>query len=490
MDDLKSRVLKGTFWAFMERFGLQLVGFGVTVVLSRLLSPNDYGTLALLSIFTCIVGNLVDSGFAQALIQKKDATELEYNSVFWFSCFASILGYLVLFAAAPAVARFYKVPELCLILRVTSISLVFNAMNSVQRAVLTKKMLFHLSFRISLAAAVVAGIVGVALALNGFGPWALVWHSVASGLCSVLMFWWLIGWRPQLMFSGKSLRGLFGFGWKVTASFFVDQLYGNLSGVLIGKFYTRADLAFVDKGRSLPGTVMMAVNGSIERVCYPALAEMQDDPARFKSVLRRMIKTSTFVVFPMMVGLASCADVVIPLLFGEKWIPAVPFMQLVCLQYALRPFHSVNLRAILALGRSDVFIKLEVLKKIVGLALLAVSLPFGVLPFVVVSTVVGDPLCVIINAWPNRKLINYTVRQQVQDVIPSALISGMMGLAILPLNYLPLNRLLILFVQIPMGVVIYFSLAYLFKVDAFEETSAILSDRLPCIQSLKRRLRG
>lgn len=461
---LKQKVVSGFIWALLERFSVQGVSFVVSMVLARLLTPSDYGTVALLTIFIALSGVLVDSGFGNALVQKKEATEEDFNSVFYLSLMLSGVLYGILFFAAPWVADFYKTPALVGLLRLLALTLIFNAINGVQNAELSRKMLFHLSFRISLIGSFVTAVVGIALAFRGYGPWALAWSSISGGFVGVLTRWYFIAWRPRLMFSWRALKGLFCFGWKLTISALLDVGYGNLYGLIIGRFYSRADLAFVNKGRAVPQLAMDAINGTLGRVAFPALAQVQDKRDVVRETMRRMIATSTFFVFPLMTGCAVCAEDIVYLLFGTQWGMAVPYVHIACFTFALWPFHTINLQAINALGRSDLFLMLEIIKKGLGLTLLIFSIPYGVWWMMALGAFVTGPLSVIINAWPNRKLLNYTIGMQLRDIFPSAFLCVLMACVIYPLNWLPLPTWGILILQILLGMVTYFFCAWLFKV--------------------------
>ena len=419
---LKSKVAKGAVWTLLEKLSTQIVGFIVGMILARLLTPDDYGTVALTGIFFAVASVLVDGGFGGALIQKKDADELDYNSVFYLSLTLSFAVYALLFLAAPWIADFYKTPVLKNIVRVSAICFIFNAINAIQGAELTKKMLFHLSFRISLITCLTSAICGVTLAFLGFGVWALVWTSLITGLVGVIARWFIIAWRPRLMFSIERLKPLFSYGWKMAVSGLIDQVFVNLTGLLIGKFYTKADLAYVNKGQSLPQLAMNEVDATLGRVSFPALVQLQDDKVKLREAMRRMMRCSTFLVFPLMVGIAACAKSELLLLYGPQWAPATPYMMLACFGFALWPFHTINLRGIQALGRSDVFLKLEIAKKTLGLIVILSTFRLGVLPWIAISTFVRAPISVLINAWPNRKLLNYTISMQIMDVLPTVLV--------------------------------------------------------------------
>lgn len=469
MSNLKQQVVKGFAWALLERFSMQGVSFLISMILARLLTPEDYGTIALLMIFISISQVFADSGFGNALIQKKNATEEDFNSVFYLSLIMSTFIYGILFCLAPWVARFYETPELVALLRFLGLSIIINAVNSIQNAELSRKLLFHLSFRISLISLGATAVTGVMLAYLGYGPWALAWSTMVGALVGVLTRWYFIAWRPQWMFSWSSIRQLFRYGWKLTVSALLDVGYRDLSALLIGKLYSREDLAFVNRGRALPQMAMDSINGTLGRVAFPALAQLQDQREKVRETMRRMMVSSTFFVFPLMAGLAICAPSLVPLLFGEQWIPVAPYVRLTCFSFALWPFHTINLQAIMALGRSDLFLKLEIIKKIIGLIAIFATVKFGVWWMIAVGAFVTGPMGVIINSWPNRQLLHYTIGMQVKDIFPSALLCGGMAVLLVPMAYLPLPPWVILLLQIPMGMVVYLLLAIFFRLRALQD---------------------
>lgn len=485
---LKQKVVKGFAWALLERFSTQGVAFLVSLVLARLLTPSDYGTIALLTIFITVSQVLADSGFGQALIQKKEATETDFNSVFWLSLVLSSVMYGGLFFAAPWIADFYDDTRLVAVLRVLSLTLIFHAVNSVQNAELNRKLRFDLSFRISLIGVFVTGCVGVSLALCEYGVWALVWSTLAGGVAGVVTRWFFIAWRPRLIFSWHSVQSLFRFGWKMTVSALLDTGYNNLYGLLIGKLYSKADLAFVNKGRSVPQLAMDSINSTLGRVAFPALAQVQDQRETVRNTMRKMIRGSTFLVFPMMTGVACCADAVVPLLFGDQWHEAVPYVRLACFTFALWPFHTINLQAITALGRSDIFLTLEVVKKIVGLTLMLGSVRFGVWWMMAVTAFAGGPLSVVINCWPNRKLLGYSVGMQVRDVLPTTLLCGVMTAVLALVSLLPISDGWRLAVQIPLGVLSYTAVAFLLRLEVLQEV--VDTVKVPAMARCPRGLRS
>ena len=499
---LKTKVAKGAIWTLMEKMSTQAVQFVVGMVLARLLTPNDYGTVALTGIFFAVAGVLVDGGFGGALIQKKDADDLDYNSVFYLNVTLALVAYAAIFFAAPWIARFYKTSELVAIVRVSSIMFIFNAVNAIQNAELTKKMLFHLSFRISLITTFTSAICGVTLAFMGYGVWALIWSSLITGFVGVIARWLIIAWRPRLMFSWKRLKPLFSYGWKMAISGLLDTFFKNLNGLVIGRLYSRADLAYVNKGNALPNMAMGEIDATIGRVSFPALVQFQSDKMRLRDAMRRMMMCSTFLVLPFMVLVAACAHSELRLLYGSQWTSAAPYMMLACFTFALHPFHTINLRGILALGRSDIFLKLEIVKKALVLAVVIGASRLGVFPWMAISAFALGPLSVIINSWPNRKLLDYPLRMQLMDVLATILICGVEGAVVVGINLVgnmlktsfgvaEEGTMLIVFLivklllQAVLGLGTFFVLAYVFRLKPMSEyvrmVSVAIGGRFPRI---------
>ena len=505
---LKSKVAKGAVWTLMEKLSTQLVGFVVGMILARLLTPEDYGTVALTSIFFAVAGVLVDSGFGSALIQKKDADDLDFNSVFYLQLFMSVLAYTALYCAAPWIADFYKTPVLKAIVRVSAISFFFYAIDAIQGAELTKKMLFHLSFRISLITCFTSAICGVTLAFLGYGVWAIVWSSLITGFVGVIARWFIIAWRPRLMFSFARLKPLFSYGWKMAATGLSDKIFSNINSLLIGKFYMKSDVAFVNKGRSLPSLAMNEIDGTLGRVSFPALVLLQDDKVKLREAMRRMMRCSTFLVFPMMIGVAVCSYSWVRLLYGEKWTPAVPYMILSCFTFALWPFHTINLKGIVALGRSDILLILEIIKKSAVLIVILSCFRLGVFPWMAISAFALGPFSLIINAWPNKRLLNYTIGMQLRDVLPTFLVccaqSAVMigvgsvlsfaaryfGIAQSGVEYLVFLAVKLV-LQGMLGGLVFFGLAYTFRLNPMGEyarmASTAIGGRFPKIAKMLER---
>ena len=478
MATLKGQVVSGVMWRFLERLGTQSVTLIVSIVLARLLPPSDFGTVALVAIFISISNILIDCGFGTALIQKKETTPLDYNSVFYLSLGFSLALYATLFLLAGPIATFFDKPVLKAVLRVLAATVVLKALNGVQTSILVRNMLFKLSFRTALLSTLASGATGVGMALGGFGVWSLaVSNLVGSGVATVAR-WNLVGWRPGLSFSWKAVSSLFAFSWKILASGFVDTAYGNLVGMIIGKCYTSADLAFYNKGQQFPRLLMDSVNSTIGTVSFPALSKMQANHDAMRQAMRKMIGCSCLVVFPSMIMLGFCSNSLVHILLGDKWVAAVPFMQLACFHFALWPIHSVNLQAVTALGRSDIFLKLEILKKAIGLAILFFSYRHGPFFMALTTALVAGPLSAWANAFPSGRLLNYSLLDQIHDVgktmlaclVMAAALSGVMRLGLDPLPSFAALTI--------SGTTLYAAMIWLLKIPAAVFLSGILLEKI------------
>ncbi|NFA42792.1 lipopolysaccharide biosynthesis protein [Clostridium botulinum] len=464
--NIKLKVLSSLVWKFMERSGTQGIQFIVQIVLARILLPNDYGIISLIAIFITIANVFVQSGFNTALIQKKDANETDFSSVFYLSLFVAVLLYLTLFSTAPFIADFYDIPQLVAVLRVLSITLFFGAFNSIQNAVISKKMQFKKLFFSSLGAMILSGMIGIVLAYAGFGVWALVAQQLTNQFSIVVILWFTVKWRPKLIFSFQRIKELFSYGWKLLVSSLIDTLDKNLRSLIVGKIYSPSMLGFYNRGDQFPQLIVSNINGSIQSVMLPALSLEQNNKQRVKEMVRRSIIISSFLVLPTMIGLAVIGEPLVKILLTDKWLPCVPFLQVFCLSYALWPIHTANLQAINALGRSDIFLKLEIIKKIMGLAILGISMFFGVYA-IAIGTLVSGIICTFINAHPNLKLLNYSYMEQIKDITPSLILSLIMGCASYSIKWFDMSAWLTLILQIFIGAIVYIGLAKIFKLECF-----------------------
>lgn len=466
-DNVKNKAISGLFWTLMERVGAQGVQLIVSIVLARLIAPEEFGELALIIVFTNILGVFIDSGFGNALIQKKDADDLDFSSVFYFNVTMCSVLYILMFFAAPYIARFYKMPDLVAPIRVISLTFLISGVKNVQYAYVSRNMQFKRFFFATLGGTVGAAILGIWMAYKGYGIWALIAQSLFNNTVDTIILWLTVKWRPKLMFSFERLKGLFSYGWKLLVSSLIDMIYNNLREMIIGKMYKASSLAFYDKGSVFPRTIIVNVNSAINSVLFPVMSDAQDSTYAVKMMTRRAITTSSYVIWPMMMGLAACAEPLVRILLTDKWLPCVPFLRVFCIVYAFWPIHTANLNAIKALGRSDLFLKLEIIKKIVGLAVLAATMWFG--PLVMAySLLFTSIISQIINAWPNRRLLNYTYVQQLMDILPSILLSGFMFGVVYSVKMLNFNNWLTLLIQIPVGIAIYIAGSKLFRIESFD----------------------
>ena len=473
----KNIVIMNLFWKFIERMGVQGIQFIVQIVLARILLPQDYGLISLVTIFIAIANVFVQSGFNTALIQKKDADEVDFSSVFYLSLGVATIIYIIIFVGSPLVSVFYNEPELTKILRVLAITLFFGAFNSIQNAVVAKRMQFKKLFFSSLGASLISGIIGIILAYLEFGVWALVFQQIFSQVSITIILWFTVKWRPMIVFSIERVKGLFNYGSKILASSLIDTIYMNLRSLVIGKIYTREVLGIYNRGEQFPQVIVNNINGSIQSVMLPTLSSEQDNKEKIKSMVRRSIVTSSFIIFPALVGLSAMAEPVVRLLLTDKWLPCVPFLQIFCFIYALMPIHTANLQAINAIGRSDIFLKLEIYKKVIGIIILIITIPYGIYA-IAWGSLVGSILSSFINAYPNLKLINYSYKEQLQDVIPSFVISIIMGVIVYSINLLHMNILLTLIMQIIVGISVYITISYMFKLECFCYLINIMKDLL------------
>ena len=473
MADKRNIVFSGFLWRFFERVGAQGVSFVVSIVLGRLLDPSVYGITALVTVFTALLGVFIDSGLGNALIQKKEADDLDFSTVFFYNIFSSILLYAAIFFMAPWISAFYRIPELTPLIRVMSLSMLFSGVKNVQIAYVSRHMLFKRFFYATLGGTIGAAVIGIWMALKGYGVWALVVQGLFNGFVDTIILWCTVKWRPKLQFSFKRLKVLFSFGWKLLVSALLDTGYIELRQLIIGKLYTTADLAFYNKGNSFPKLIISNINSSIDSVLFPTMSAAQDQQDRVRAMTRRAIKTSSFLIMPLMMGLAVCAEPMIRLLLTEKWLPSVFFLRVFCFTFAFYPIQTANLNAIKALGRSDLFLKQEIIKKVIGLSVLAATMFISV-KAMALSAIGTSILSQIINSWPNRKLLNYHYGDQVMDMLPQIILSCVMGVVVYCVSFLGLSDWLTLLVQVPLGVVLYVAGSIVFHIDSFEYVLGIL----------------
>lgn len=462
-----ANVISSLLWKLLERGGTQGIQFIVQIVLARLLAPEQFGAIAIVLVFINLAHIFVQSGFNTALIQKKDADDEDFSSIFYLSLFVALILYVVMFFFAPFIASFYNNQILVPVLRVLSFTLFAGAFNSIQNAFVSRHLMFKKLFKSSLGAMLISGVSGVIAAYQGLGIWALVIQQLVNQYSVTIIMWFTVKWRPKRVFSFPKVKTLFSFGWKLLASSLINEMYLDLRTLIIGRIFAPATLGYYNRGQQFPKVIVSNIDGSIQSVMLPTLSAHQENRVKVKEMMRRAIVTSSFLIFPMMIGMAVVAEPLVKIVLTEKWLPAVPFLQIFCISYALMPIHTANLQAINALGKSDIFLKLEIVKKIVGTIILGASLPFGIYA-IALGEVISGLISSFINAYPNKLLLDYSYKEQWADITPSLLISIVMGGIVYLVKFLNLLAWQTLIVQIIVGICIYIGLAKIFKIESFE----------------------
>jgi len=464
----KNQVLSSLLWKFIERGGNQIISFVISIILARLLSPDDYGLIALIMVFITFANIFIQSGFSTSLIQKKSISKNDYDTAFTCSIIIASIIYIILFILAPSISLFYLNDKIIVLLRVVSLSLFIGSLNSVQVAIISRKMQFRKLFKSSIIAAVISGIISILLSLNNFGVWSLVCNLILNQLIVSMLLYYSIDWNPSFKISKDSLSQLFNFGSNILMTNILATLFLNLRNLVVGKLFNSTILGFYNRGMQFPAAFVSNIDGTIQSVMLPTYSFYQDNILVVRNIVRRSIKMSSFIVFPMMFGLLVISKPLILVLLTEKWIPAVIFVQIYCLIYALMPIHTANLYAIKALGHSGMILKIEIVKKVIDVIILILSLQFGVIA-IALGELISGLISTIINAYPNKKYLNYSIREQWTDIIPSLTLSIIMAICIYFIQFLNIqNNAFLITMQILSGIVIYSALAFLLK---FEEIS-------------------
>lgn len=463
---IQNKIVSGFLWKWLERSSVQGIKFIVQIFLARLLLPEEYGLIALISVFIAIADAFVQSGLNTALIQKKDADDLDFCTVFYVSIVIAVGFYFLLFITAPLIANFYEQPLLVSIVRVLGLNLLFSAVNSIQNAYISRRMQFKRNFVSSLGGIIVSGVVGILMAYAGYGVWAMVLQQLINQFLITMILWFTVKWRPKRIFSLYRLKSLFSYGWKVLCASLVALFTENMYTLIIGRVYDAKLLGYYDRGRQFPWVIVNNVNASITSVLLPAYSAKQDDYGALKSMTRRATSLSSFFILPAMAGLIAIAKPLVSLLLTDKWLPCVPFLQLECLFYATLPLMASSLQVSRAIGRSDLSFKMEVLKTIFTFIAFFICLPLGIYIIVAMRSVISI-LIVLITVYINNKLIGYSFKEWFQDIAPSLLLSTVMGGTIYLLGTIDVANILLLIIQVVSGICFYFSVAYLFKMDVF-----------------------
>lgn len=465
--NLKKSTISSLFWKLFERGGRAIVELVVQIAMARLLAPEAFGALAIMLVFVNVGNVIVQSGLNTALVQSPRIDCKDCSTVFWLSFVISIFLYVIVFISAPYIAGFYAMPELVLSLRVLCLILVINSLNSVQVAIIQRELEFRKIFNATLVSVLVSGALGIGSAIVGAGLWALVVQQLSYQFLNCVVLAFQVKWHPQFVFDISRAKDLFTFGWKLLVSGLLEQGYQSLSDLIIGKQFSASSLGLVSQGKKYPQAVGSLLDGAIQPVMLSAVAHVQNDLSYVKRLVRRALKTSTYLIVPSMTLFAVVAEPIVRLLLGEQWLPAVPFLQMYCFMYALLPIHTSNLQALNGMGRSDLFLKLELIKKAYGIVFIILgAFVFQNVYILVGSYMISGIISTFVNALPNKKVIGYSYLEQIKDICPAFVLAIVSGAIALPMNFLSLPDIATITLQAVIFAVVYIGLSKLFEVEA------------------------
>lgn len=470
---LKDKTIKGVGWSAIDSFLGHGITFIVGLVLARLLSPSEYGLIGIVTIFITVFNAIIDSGFSQAVIRKKDADNDDYNTMFITNLVLSVIMFLVLFFCAPAIAFFFKRPELVVLTRVMGIVMVINALSITQNTILTKRIDFKTKTKASLISAVLSGVVGIAMAFMGYGVWALVGQQITKQLINSVCLWAFNKWWPNFKFSRQSFSYMWGFGWKLLASSLIDTIWNQLYQVVVGKCYSPATLGQYSRSKEYASIFSTNINSIVGRVSFPVLAEIQDDKQRLLGAYRRIIKTTMFVTAICMISIGAIAEPMIYCLIGPQWHQAATFLPLICLSMSLYPLHAINLNMLKVQGRSDLFLSLEIIKKIIAMGPICLGI-FVDIYWMLVGSVVAGIIAFFLNSYYSGRMIGYSSWMQLKDIAPSYGLAFFIALLVFFLKYLPYSYWIILPLQLVIGIAVFFMVCNISKMGEYEEVKAMV----------------
>jgi teichuronic acid exporter len=478
-EDLKQKTIKALVWSFAEGVWFQGVRFIIGIVLARLLFPEQFGLIGMLMVFMAVAQTFLDSGFGAALIQKRDPTQTDMCSIFYFNIMVGLAAASLLCLAAPWIAAFYNQPILTPLTRVLSLTIVINSFNLIQTTILTKQIDFKTQTKVSAISSILSGGIGIGLAAKGFGVWSLAVQQISSALFRTISLWILNSWRPALVFGLKSLKGMFGFGSRLLISALLNQIFDNIYLLVIGKLFSATDLGFFTRAKSFEELPSRTLSSMVGRVTFPVFSTIQDDSIRLKRGLKKALTTLALVNFPMMIGLTVIARPLVLVLLTEKWAASIPYLQLLCIVGLLYPLHLMNLNVLQALGRSDLFLRLEIIKKLLIIINIAITWRWGI-SAMISGMIVTSTISYYLNSYYNGVLIDYPIQEQLLDLLPYFIISVLMGVAVFATGLLPFpNHWSMLFVQPTVGIVTYGSLCRLFRLTALIELWQVVWKNVP-----------
>ena len=482
----KNSVLGGLIWSFGERITAQLVSLVVSIVLARLLSPDHYGIISIVAVFITLCNVFVSSGFGSAVVQKKDVTDEDFNTCFIIGFVISIILYLLIFIFSPAIARFYNMPELCLVMRVMGIRIIVASVNNIQHAYIQKNMQFKKFFFATLFGTVISAIVGIVLAYKNFGVWALVAQYLTNTIIDTIVLLFVGGWIPKLQFKLEKAKKLFSFGSKVLVTNLVVTLEGNIRSLIVGKVFGPSDLAYYDQGNKYPSLLVTNVNNSINKVMLPVFSEKQDNLLELKKILRKSIKIGTYLLGPLLVGFAAISTNFVKVMLTDKWLFCVPYIQIFCFVYLTRPLETSCHQALLAIGRSDIVMKIILVINVTAIATLLIAIfVFRSVLLIALGSLFSSLVSITLFMTVICKKLNYLPKEQVMDIGSSLIISLVMGIIVYVVGTIPINKFLLLTIQVLFGATIYFILSVITKNDSYDYVKTKLLNTLIKIKNLK-----
>lgn len=463
-DNLKKKAFSGMIWKFLERICAQIVSLIVSIILARILMPNDYSVVSIVTIFFAFCNVFISGGLNTALIQKKDADAEDYSTVLHTSMLIALILYIIMFFSAPAIANLYDKQILVPVIRIMSLTFFINAFKSILSAYTSSNLQFRKFFFSTIIGTVVSAFVGIYMAVNGHGVWALVAQQMTNSFLDTLILYFSTKYKILFKFSFKKLKSLFNYGWKIFVSSIISVIYDQINPLIVGVKYTANDLAYYNKGQNYPGLINSTISDTLQSVLFPIMSKVQDDKEVVLNVTRKYIKTASYIIFPMMIGLFSVSDVFVEVVLTEKWLPIVPYIQIFCFSYMLNIIQVGNLQAIKAIGRSDITLILEIVKKSFYFIIIIIFVFISKSPIVLaLSSVVCTIFATLVNTYPNRKLLGYKYRYQLNDLLPNLIISILMGISVYFVKYIEMSKVLLLLLQVFIGIFVYILLSIITK---------------------------
>jgi teichuronic acid exporter len=460
---LKQKTVSGLLWSFIDQFANQGISFIVGIILARLLSPREFGLIGMVAVFIAVSESFINSGFSQALIRKKECTQTDYSTVFFYNLIVGVIFFTALFFSAPAIGRFFNEPDLKSIVQLLGLILIIDSLSSIQRTILIKRINFKLQARISVIISIGSGIIAIIMAFNGFGVWSLVVQRISRQALNSVFLWLWNRWKPILVFSKQSFRELFGFGGKLLLVGLIDTFYNNIYYIVIAKYFSALELGYYARAETFKNLTSQNLNGVISRVSYPVLSSMQNDIPMLKKNYQKLIRSTMFITFILMLGMVAVAEPMVISLIGEKWRPSIIYLQMLCFVGMMYPLHALNLNMLMVQGRSDLFLKLEIIKKILAAPIIILGIIWGI-KIMIAGMIVFSFIAYYLNSYWSGKMIGYSIKQQLKDILPSFFMSLVMAGFVFGFGFLlPFNPLLKLIIQSMTGAFVIFALCEITK---------------------------